>query len=104
MRLPDFATTKQFLVGFISGLLFFVMMNVRSYWCNPCFYEHGWCGFGFPFECGYGFPFSPEKARLPFNSEIIWGGLVANFFVAVTASILLGILCNKLFKGGTAFK
>ena len=98
MRLPDLVSTKQFLVGFTGGLLLFVAVNVRSYWMNPCFYEHGWCGFGFPFECGYGFPFGPTARLLPFDSKIMWGGLVANVLVAVMASVLIGILSNKLFK------
>jgi hypothetical protein len=98
MRLPDFVSTKQFLVGFTGGLLLFVAANVRSYWMNLCFYEHGWCGFGFPFECGYGFPFGSTARLLPFKSEVFWGGLVANFLAAIMVSILLGLLANKLFK------
>ncbi len=104
MRLPRPATTKPFLAGSACGVLLFVAANVRSYWRNPCFYEEGQCGFGFPFECGYGFPFSPDAGRMPFNSEIIWGGLAANFFVTVIASVLLGLLCNKLFRSRPAFK
>ena len=104
MSLPHYAKATPFRVGLAVGILLFLAANVHSYWVNPCFYEHGWCGFGFPFECGYGFPFGPTAKLLPFQSRIIWGGLVANSFIAVTASILLGRLCNKLFKAAPVLK
>ncbi len=105
MRLPRPAATRPFRAGFGGGLLLFAAANGRSYWRNPCFYEEGQCFFGFPFSCGYGFPFSPlDGGQMPFNSEIIWGGLVANFFVMVIASALLGLLCDKLFRSRPAFK
>ena len=109
MRMPNFATTKLFRAGLISGLHLFLAANVRSYWTHPCFYEEGRCGFGFPFECGYGFPFGPTVLDAaswgaPYRDEIFWGGLAANFFVAFIASTLLGLLCYKLFKSRPAFK
>ena len=104
MSLPHHTKTVPFRAGFVVGILAFLAANVRSYWVNPCFYEHGWCGFGFPFKCGYGFPFGPTAEGLPFRSEIIWGGLVANCFIAVTASILIARLCDKLFKAAPALK
>jgi hypothetical protein len=109
MWMPNFFKSKPFRAGFVCGLFLFVAANVRSYWTNPCFYEHGWCAFGLPFRCGYGFPFSPSilearTAGLPFRDEIFWGGLVADVFIAVTVSILLGLLCNRLFKTKVALK
>ena len=104
MGLPSYARTAPFWLGFAAVVLTFLAANVRSYWVNPCFFMEGQCGFGFPFEAGYGFPFSPWLRNLPFDSEVIWGGLVANCFIAVTAGILLGRLCNRMFRHRTAFK
>lgn len=104
MNVPDYASTRRFRAGFVAGLLLFLAANVHSYRVNPCFYEEGLCGFGLPFQCGYGFPFSAEPEGFPFESAIIWGGLVANCFIAVIASTLLGRLCNKLFRHRPAFK
>ena len=104
MSVPSYSKMTQFRAGFVVGLLLFLAANVRSYWVNKCIYTEGMCGFGFPFEAGLGFPFGPTAKLLPFDSEIIWGGLVANCFIAVTASILLGRLCDKLFGPRTTFK
>jgi hypothetical protein len=109
MRMPYFATTRQFRAGFIAGLLLFLAANVHSYWSNQCFYEEGLCWFGFPFRWGYGFPFGPAVVGpaiegLPFRSEIFWGRLAANSLIAIAASTIFGLICNKLFKAKRAFK
>ena len=104
MSAPSYTSTRQFRAAFVAGLLLFLAANVHSYWVNPCFFMEGKCGFGFPFEAGYGYPFSPWLRNLPFKSEVIWGGLVANCFTAVAFGVILGRLCNLIHRAGTALK
>jgi hypothetical protein len=93
MRLPRFATTTQFCAGFVGGLLLFVAANVHSYRRMDrqplCSVADGWCSFGFPFEV-YG------TGGFITHTDVFWSGIVANTFIAVTASVLAGALCRKL--------
>jgi hypothetical protein len=94
--MPNLTTTKQFRAGYIGGLLLFVAANFYSYRRMRCTLDDGWCGFGFPFELYETGGFITQHRLVPF-------GLVADTFVAIASSALLGLICNKLFASRPTF-
>ena len=96
MRLPDFATTTQFRAGFIAGLLLFVAANFYSYLQMGCTLDDGFCGFGFPFELY-------ETGGFVTVHRLVPCGLIADAFIALVSSLMLGLACHKLFAPRNTF-
>jgi hypothetical protein len=88
---------ERFAAGFLSGLLLFVAANLYSYARMSCMMADGFCGFGFPFELY-------ETGGFITISRILWSGLVADSFIGVTLSVLLGLLCKRLLLHRSDFK
>ena len=96
MTLPAVTRSRWFITGFTCGMLQFVAANANVY------FQHGyngggaWVGFGFPFDMYVVGSFDHVRS-------VVWSGVVANLFIAVTASGMFGALCHKLFKPRRSF-
>ncbi len=78
-----------FLIGFTGGMLFFVAVNLWAYaGAVSSRGGHGIIEAGFPLRWyvrGYG-------------SGVIWGALATNVSIALTASLIAGIVIKPVFR------
>jgi hypothetical protein len=90
--------SKAFEIGFLGGLLPFVVANVYSYRrLTQMIYRRGCddCGgaFGLPLEM---FAYNGFIGRW----SILWGGLTVNIILAMGVGLVVGWVCERVFKPG----
>jgi hypothetical protein len=88
--------SRSFNIGFLSGIILWVGINVYSYMKNyaPTPGEEdfdNYQNFGFPFPLY-------ESGTMLHLDRFVWCGIVANFFIAICVSAGIGLLFNKLVK------
>jgi hypothetical protein len=82
--------SKIFVISFLCGIALFIAINIYSYsQANPPCCDFS-VSFGFPFELGNygGFVGGPH---------IRWSGVIADIFVALATSYILGWIVDKIF-------
>jgi hypothetical protein len=80
-------SNTAFKVGFVAAILIFIFLNYLSFVSNECSEWIDDCGWSF------GFPFNlyMEGGFISFK-EILWLGLIADIFIAITFSFALGLV------------
>ncbi len=76
-----------FKLGFLAGILFFVLANIFPALFNI---NSGIC-----FDCyeTYGFPFALyESGTVLHLNQFIWAGVVADISIAIISSLILGLV------------
>ena len=90
--MKDFIKDKAFWVGFIIGILAVISGNIFSFFIN----FDAMC-----FDCyeTWGFPFAIyESGTMSHLSRFIWAGVVANFFLTVVFSFILGLIFKFIWS------
>lgn len=82
--------SRIFAVGFLCGIAIFIGLNVYSYsQANPPCCDLS-ASFGIPFPAG-------QYGGFVTATYILWGGVIANMFVALAGSYILGWVVEKIF-------
>lgn len=83
---------KGFIVGFLVGLLTFLVANLYSYYrmSNESVLIDAYVSFGLPFTMYTSGGFTGDV--------IIWRGLLANIVIVVSVSFLIGLLLKRLLQ------
>lgn len=84
--------SKGFIVGFLVGLLTFLVANLYSYYrmINEPVLIDAYVSFGLPFKMYTSGGFTGDL--------IIWRGLLANIVIVVSVSFLIGLLLKRLLQ------
>jgi hypothetical protein len=83
--------SKAFSAGFFSGLVLFVAANIYGYdrmneiECFDCI-----VGFGLPFRLY-------ETGGFFTVTRVLWHGFAADVLIAIGVSLMIGLLCSRLF-------
>lgn len=81
--------SKIFAIGFLCGIALFIVVNLYSYnQANPPCCD---------FSASYGFPFKLGSYGGFAGGAISWSGVIANMFIALCASYILGWVADKIF-------
>ena len=87
---------KIFFVGFMFGLLLFLMINYFSYLSFPKPYiSHALHKFGFPFAVY-------ADGGFEYTEQILWFGLIADILTALSFSFILGFVFRHIWSKITA--
>jgi hypothetical protein len=82
--------SRIFAIGFLCGIALFIALNVYSYSqaIPPCCDLSA--SFGIPFTAG-------SYGGFVTATYILWSGVIADMFVALAASYVLGWVVEKIF-------
>lgn len=82
---------KRFVITLMFGLLVFVTVNIHEYWQTKPQCCDASSQFGVPFPLG-------RTGGYVGATNIHWGGLLADAFIAGAVSILLAFMIEKVFR------
>jgi hypothetical protein len=82
--------SRAFAAGLFGSLFLFIAANFYSYRQMSCALDDGFCGFGFPFELY-------ETGGYATVTRLVWCGFIADAFIAVAASFVIGAICDRVF-------